>query len=246
MGGSCHRVLCHASVWMGGTGTGGCVPGRVKDFFWMTYRPISAMAGRLLAPMAGLALSAISGFAVAAPNDPSGTWLTEDGRARVRIEKCGAKNDHVCGYVVWLKVPLNDKGQPRVDFKNPDPKKQARPSLGHQLIMGIKPNAENHYEGKIYNAEDGSFYDVTIWSEKPGELTVRGCMLRFMCMSQAWTKVTDTAPGQITGPTNGPGGPRSDPEWAPKAAPAGGAGTPAASSAKPAATAPKPAAKPAE
>jgi hypothetical protein len=22
--------------------------------------------------------------------DPSGTWLTEDGRARVRVERCGA------------------------------------------------------------------------------------------------------------------------------------------------------------
>lgn len=213
----------------------------------MTYRPISETAGRLLAPIAGIALAAMSGIAVAAPNDPSGTWLTEDGRARVRVEKCGTQNNHVCGYVVWLKVPLNDKGQPRIDFKNPDPKKQARPSLGHQLIMGLKPNADNHYEGKIYNAEDGSFYDVTIWSEQPGQLTVRGCMLRFMCMSQAWTKVTDVAPGQITGPTNGPGGPRSDPEWTPKAAPAAGTapGGAAGSSGKPAA-APKPAPKPAE
>ncbi len=102
----------------------------------MTYRPISETAGRLLAPIAGIALAAMSGIAVAAPNDPSGTWLTEDGRARVRVEKCGTQNNHVCGYVVWLKVPLNDKGQPRIDFKNPDPKKQARPSLGHQLILG--------------------------------------------------------------------------------------------------------------
>ncbi|WP_026596874.1 DUF2147 domain-containing protein [Methylobacterium sp. 77] len=217
----------------------------------MTNRPISAMAGRLLAPLAGIVLSAVSGLAMAAPNDPTGTFLTEDGRARVRVEKCGAQNNHVCGYVVWLKVPLNDKGQPRIDFKNPDPKKQARASLGHQLIMGIKPNADNHYEGKIYNAEDGSFYDVTIWSEQPGQLTVRGCMLRFMCMSQGWTKVTDTVPGQLTGPTNGPGGPRSDPEWAPKAQPAsaaGATGTAPAGAPKPAAAAPKPApaAKPAE
>ena len=217
----------------------------------MTYRPISDIAGRLLAPVFGLALCAMPGLALASPNDPSGTWLTEDGRARVRVEKCGPQNSHACGYVVWLKVPLNDKGQPRIDFKNPDAKKQSRASLGHQLIMGIKPNADAHYEGKIYNAEDGSFYDVTIWSEQPGELTVRGCMLKFMCMSQAWTKVTDVLPGQLTGPTNGPGGPRSDPEWAPKvqpaaAAPAGSAATTGTTggAAKPAA--PRPAVKPAE
>lgn len=194
--------------------------------------------GRRIAPLAILALSALAGAAQAAtPADPSGTYLTEDGRARVRLEKCGTAGDRLCGYVVWLKVPLNDKGEPRIDFKNPDPKKQARPSLGHQLIMGLKPNADAHYEGRIYNSEDGKSYDVTIWTDAPGELTVRGCLIAFLCKSQTWTKVTDLAPGQLPGPTNGPNGPRSDPEYAP-----------AAGGAKPAAAAKtggKPAAKPA-
>jgi uncharacterized protein (DUF2147 family) len=171
--------------------------------------------GRRFAPLAALALAALTAPAHAAtPADPSGTYLTEDGRARVRLEKCGAANDRLCGYVVWLKVPLNDKGEPRVDFKNPDPKKQARPSLGHQLIMGLKPNADAHYEGKIYNSEDGKSYDVTIWTDAPNELTVRGCLIAFLCKSQTWNKVVDLAPGQLAGPTNGSNGPRSDPEFA--------------------------------
>ena len=28
---------------------------------------------------------------VAAPADPSGTWLVEDGRARIRLERCGPR-----------------------------------------------------------------------------------------------------------------------------------------------------------
>jgi len=192
--------------------------------------------GRRMAPLAILALSALAGSAQAAtPADPSGTYLTEDGRARVRLEKCGTAGDRLCGYVVWLKVPLNDKGEPRIDFKNPDPKKQARPSLGHQLIMGLKPNADAHYEGKIYNSEDGKSYDVTIWTDAPGELTVRGCLIAFLCKSQTWTKVTDLASGQLPGPTNAPNGPRSDPEFA-------GPSTGPKPTAK---AAPKPAAKPA-
>jgi uncharacterized protein (DUF2147 family) len=195
--------------------------------------------GRRVAPLAILALSALAGAAQAAtPADPSGTYLTEDGRARVRLEKCGTAADRLCGYVVWLKVPLNDKGEPRIDFKNPDPKKQARPSLGHQLIMGLKPNADAHYEGKIYNSEDGKSYDVTIWTDAPGELTVRGCLIAFLCKSQTWTKVTDLVPGQLPGPTNGPNGPHSDPEYATSAA--GAKPTAAKAGAKPAA--PKPAA----
>lgn len=209
----------------------------------MTKRSTIDRPWRSAALLAATTLAMLPGAALAAPADPSGTWLTEDGRARIRVEKCGPQEKNVCGYVVWLKVPLNDKGQPRLDFKNPDPKKQARPSLGHQLIMDLKPNADSRFEGKIYNSEEGKYYDVTIWTEQPTELSIRGCMLAILCGSQTWTRVSDVAPGQLTGPTNGPGGPRPDAEWAPKVAPAAAA-APAATTgtAKPAAAAPKPAA----
>ncbi|MGU3538390.1 DUF2147 domain-containing protein [Methylobacterium sp. A54F] len=210
----------------------------------MTFRLIGAVAGRLAAPLAAplIALAALGGIAqAAAPADPSGTWLTEDGRARIRVEKCGPQDKNVCGFVVWLKVPLNDKGQPRVDFKNPDPKKQARPSLGHQVILGLKPNADGRFEGKIYNADDGKSYDVTLWTEDAGELTVRGCMLAVFCGSQTWKQVSDTVPGQLTGPTNSPTGPRADAEWV-KAAAAPHPGTTGSAAVPPKPAAPKPAA----
>ena len=179
-------------------------------------RPLSALA--LLAGVAAGAGLAAQRAEAAVSNDPSGVWLTEDGKARIRIEKCGATNTNICGYAVWLKTPLNERGEPRVDFRNPDPKKRTRASLGHQLIMGLKPNADGRYEGKIYNAEDGKFYDVTIWSEQPTELSVRGCLLAILCGSQTWARTTDLAPGQLAGSTNAAGGPRADAEWAPKAA----------------------------
>lgn len=207
----------------------------------MTIRSTGARAVRGAARLAGAALPLVvaAGAALAAPpaNDPSGIWLTEDGRARIRVEKCGPQEKNVCGYVVWLKVPLNEQGQPRVDKFNPDAKKATRPSLGHQLIMGLKPNADAHYEGKIYNADNGKSYDVTLWTDAPTELTVRGCMLGILCGSQTWNRVTDVLPGQLTGPTNGAGGPRADAEWAPKAA--AGTGSTAAGAPK---AAPKPAA----
>ena len=119
----------------------------------MTNRSTIVAAARRLVPLAGLAAALLPGLALAAaPNDASGTWLTEDGRARIRTEKCGPQNTNLCGYVVWLKVPLNDKGQPRVDFKNPDPKKQARPSLGLQLIMGLKPQPDGRRNRRLARA----------------------------------------------------------------------------------------------
>ena len=203
----------------------------------MIFGPIGARApflrtGRVAALAAGLAvlggLSVAPASAAAPQHDPSGTWLTQDGKARIRVEKCGPQEKNLCGYAVWLKTPLNDEGKPRVDFRNPDAKKRTRASLGHQLILGLKLNEDAHYEGKIYNAEDGKFYDVTVWSDEPEELTVKGCLIAFLCQSQTWKKVTDTQPGQLTGPTNGPNGPRADAEWAPKSAPGTAANAPAA------------------
>ena len=83
------------------------------------------------------------------------------------------------------------------------------------MLLGLKPNAEGRYEGKIYNADNGKSYDVTVWSDQPSALTVKGCMLVF-CASQSWKRVADVVPGQLQGPTDGPGGPRSDPEWTSK------------------------------
>jgi uncharacterized protein (DUF2147 family) len=169
------------------------------------------------ASLAGLALALPLAAHAAPAIDPSGTWLTEDGRARIRVEKCGPAEDRLCGYVVWLKSPTTDDGQPRVDLKNPDPSKRTRPSLGHQLLLGLTRNAEGHYEGKVYNSEEGKNYDVSVWSENPASLKIRGCLVVVLCGTQTWSRTTDVLPGQLAGATGSPGGPRPDPEWVSKA-----------------------------
>lgn len=177
-----------------------------------------------LAAALGLMLPNLAFGAAPAAADPSGTWLTQDGRARIRIEKCGPNREQACGYVVWLKASP-EGGPPGTDLKNPDPGKTARGLLGHQLILGLKPNGQGRYEGQIYNAEDGKSYDVTIWSDTPAALNVKGCLVAFLCSTQTWARTTDVLPGQLAGPTGGPGGPRPDPEWAAK--PSAGSGNPA-------------------
>lgn len=165
------------------------------------------------------AIAAIAGITIcgserAAAAEPTGTWLTEDGRARVRTERCGARDDRLCGYVVWARKSDDGKAKSRLDSENPDLGKRKRLVLGHQMILGLEPNAEHRYEGRIYNADDGKSYDVTIWSESAAALSVRGCMLSYLCQTQTWRRVTDTVPGQLIGPTDSPGGPRADREWA--------------------------------
>ena len=132
--------------------------------------------------------------AFAASLDPTGTWLTEDGRAKIHVDKCGADHTSICGSVVWLKDPLDEKGHPKLDVKNPDPAKRTRPALGMPLFVDLKPDEDQIYAGEIYNAENGKNYSVTLQVEKASELHVKGCMLSVLCGSQDWSRVADVPP----------------------------------------------------
>jgi uncharacterized protein (DUF2147 family) len=153
--------------------------------------------------------------AIALPSDePSGTWLTEDGRARIRVERCGAKLEQVCGYVVWTRDPMDAKGRAVLDVQNPDTTKRSRPVLGHQLILGLSLSQDARFHGQIYNAENGKSYEITLWRASADELKIRGCMMSILCSTQTWTPTTDVLPGQLVGLTGDSNGPRADKEWA--------------------------------
>lgn len=145
---------------------------------------------RLALGTTALLLAGLSTASAEAPKDPSGTWLTGDGRAKIRIDRCGPGQSLVCGKVVWLKVPTTEAGSPRTDLKNPDPKKRARPVIGLQLIEGLKPDEEK-FSGELYNIEEGKTYQVSLERESAQELSVSGCLLKILCGSQTWTRVPD-------------------------------------------------------
>ena len=151
--------------------------------------PFAARAPRAVLT-AGLLAALGGGAALAAPADPSGTWLTGDGRAKIRIDRCGPGGAEACGRVVWLKVPTAPSGGPRTDLNNPDPAKRARPVMGLQIIDRLKPDASG-YTGEIYNPEEGKWFSVGLKRESESELAVSGCLLKVLCGSQTWTRVPD-------------------------------------------------------
>ena len=159
-------------------------------------------------------LMSSTGRAETIPADPSGTWLTEHGQARIRLERCGTARDRICGFIVWMKEPVDPRGQPLRDSLNPDPDKRARALLGHQLILGLKLTPEGRFDGDIYNAEDGKSYAVSLWRDRSDQLKLKGCLIRFLCQTQTWTQTLDVQSGQLVGLTGDAGGPRADKEWA--------------------------------
>jgi uncharacterized protein (DUF2147 family) len=171
------------------------------------------MRQMMLRSVVAIVLGVASPAEAGPPADPSGTWLTADGRARVRLERCGAGQDRICGYIVWMKDAADARGQAYRDTYNPDPDKRARPLLGHQFIMGARPAADG-FDGEVYNAEDGKSYSVLIWREAPDRLRVKGCLLKLFCQTQTWQQTNDVLPGQLVGLTGDLNGPKPDKEWA--------------------------------
>lgn len=115
-----------------------------------------------------------------------GTWTTEDGSSRIAFEPCG---DKVCGRVAWLKEPNDpETGRPLTDKNNPEAALRARPILGLPIFPGLTAD-DGQWTGKVYNADDGKTYEVTVKRKALDKLEVEGCMLAVLCRGETWTRV---------------------------------------------------------
>ena len=125
--------------------------------------------------------STLASFAL----DPIGTWLTDEGKATVRMTDCGGA---LCATIVSLKEP-NDpaSGKPKTDINNVDASKRNRPIIGMQILTGLRPQGDNKWLGQIYNPEDGKTYDANVVLENGNVLKVQGCVL-FICQTRTWTR----------------------------------------------------------
>ncbi len=135
-------------------------------------------ASLVLAMLAGPMLA----VAPAAAN-PSGDWMTPEGKSRVRVTPCG---QGVCATIVWLKEPNGANGAPKRDIHNQDASRRGRAIVGLALMSGMTPDGPDKWKGRIYNPEDGKTYRATM--ELSGDrLDVSGCVAVF-CKSQVWRR----------------------------------------------------------
>ena len=130
----------------------------------------------------GLALGMLSGADAA---EPTGTWLTQNGDARIRVAKCGTS---MCGTIVWLRDRIDPQtGKPQVDDKNSNPALRNRKIIGLR-IFSMPPDGNGGYAGSIYNADDGQSYRSKIVLRSAAQLEVQGCAGP-LCGSEQWRKV---------------------------------------------------------
>ena len=117
-----------------------------------------------------------------------GVWEPSHGKAKVKISKVG---DKYFGKIVWLKEPLNEKGEKKTDANNPDAKMHDTPLLGYKILKDFEYTDENTWEnGTIYDPENGSLYNCTIKLKDDNTIEVRGYIgVSMIGRTDTWTRL---------------------------------------------------------
>jgi uncharacterized protein (DUF2147 family) len=102
-----------------------------------------------------------------------GVWQPSNGKAKVKIEKIGAK---YYGKIVWLKEPNDPTTQkPKVDKNNPDESMRNVPLKGYRMLKDFVYAGKDQWnEGTIYDPENGSTYSCEINMKDKNTLEIRG------------------------------------------------------------------------
>lgn len=134
-------------------------------------------------------------FTAAAPAhsgvaSPEGLWWAEGGAAKVRIERCGAS---LCGRVVWLRSPFDERGCRLRDRYNSDPSLRNREVIGLEIVRDLvstDPNAGEWHGGNIYDPTSGRTYTCELRMRDADRLELRGYLgLRFLGRTVTWIRV---------------------------------------------------------
>jgi uncharacterized protein (DUF2147 family) len=138
------------------------------------------------ATVSAIAVAAIS-IAPARAADPFGTWLTGDGKGKIRIENCGGA---LCGKLVWLAEPIDpETSKPKIDDKNADAGKRGRPLLGIPIVISMKPSGTpDKWDGQVYNSRDGQTYAGSFTMTGANTAELKGCVAVVLCKSESWTR----------------------------------------------------------
>ncbi len=103
-----------------------------------------------------------------AASDPSGIWFDHNGRGAVEIAPCASGNG-LCGYVVHIKDPKNNK------------------RCGMQILGNVTPGGG----GWIYSPDRGKKYSVELTRLSDDKLRVVGNAGSFFSKTFTWNRAPD-------------------------------------------------------
>lgn len=147
---------------------------------------------RMLAPVLLLPVLPFWVSAAAHAASPVGYWITDTGKGKIKVSKCGNK---LCAKIVWLRDPLDERGKPWRDGYNPDPALRRRKVVGISTFRDMRKAGPNLWIGAVYSPEEGKTYEnieVSVLDRKT--LKLRGCkVMGIVCGHKLWTRTKHTA-----------------------------------------------------
>ncbi len=116
-----------------------------------------------------------------------GTWINASGKGHIQIYKQGNK---YYGKLVWLKEPNDEKGNPRVDAKNPDAAQRTKPLLGSIILRDFVFDDDEWNSGRIYDPQNGKDYKCFLRLKDAKTLSVRGYIgVSLLGRTETWTRI---------------------------------------------------------
>lgn len=116
-----------------------------------------------------------------------GKWLNASGEAHIQIYAVGNK---FSGKLVWLKVPLDANGKPKLDKENPKNELTKRPILGLIFLKDFVYKEGIWEGGTIYDPKTGKTYSCKINAEGKDKINVRGFIgFSLLGRTETWTRV---------------------------------------------------------
>jgi uncharacterized protein (DUF2147 family) len=144
-----------------------------------------------------LGLTTQSAPAAADPKEV-GIWYDDTGKGAVKIEICTPTT--LCGRIYWLKEPMADDGQPKMDRYNPEPSMRNRPICGLPIMGDLEQLRGGGFDnGWVYDPKVGKSYSVALDLVGPDTLKVTGYKgMRFLGKSFIWTRAPGDLPPCVT------------------------------------------------
>ena len=119
-------------------------------------------------PIAMLASLAAAPAPAASDATLFGLWARGDGKAKVKVERCG---DNICAVNTWVRE--GTKGE----------------KAGDILVMSVRPDDSGGWSGTAFDRQRDLTYRMTL---KVGEtrMTSEGCVLAgVICKEMGWTRL---------------------------------------------------------
>lgn len=111
---------------------------------------------------------AVSPVAAQSDHPLKGQWARDDGKARVKIERCGTD---WCAINTWIKP--GHKGE----------------KVGDKLIMTLNDGEGDVFDGSAHDPQRNLTLKIRVTAE-PETLTTRGCVLGgVICKTARWTRL---------------------------------------------------------